>query len=178
MPVWSDILTDRLRLVVITPSLMMLETTTLSRLLGAEVPYLWPPEHWEPHVFDFMRRQQLEHPETAGWNRYVLLPREPSILIGTLGGFLRCSAEAEIGYSILRPWQRQGLAREGIHALIREVFRTVSVLSISAQTFPDLIASRRVLEKCGFHQAGFGDDQGTIRYCLERSGLPPLAVPC
>lgn len=177
MPDPSDILTDRLRLVAITSSLMTMEPPILSRLLKAGVPDTWPPEHWEPHVFDFMRRQHLEHPETAGWNRYVLLRSAPAMLIGTLGGFLRSASEAEIGYSILAPWQRLGLATEGTRALIRKVFGTPSVLAISAQTLPHLIASRRVLEKCGLAFAGSGDEGGTIRYRIHRLAAEQ-AVPC
>lgn len=177
MPDESDILTDRLCLIAITPPLMTLETATLRRLLRADVPSAWPPEHWEPHVFDFMRRQQIEHPQTAVWNRYVLLRSDPAVLIGTLGGFLKSPAEAEIGYSILPPWHRQGLATEGTRALIRQIFGSPSVRTISAQTMPGLIASRRVLEKCGFAFAGPGDEEGTIRYCLHRQSAAQ-AVPC
>jgi [ribosomal protein S5]-alanine N-acetyltransferase len=89
---------------------------------------------------------------------------QPSILIGTLGGLPRTETEAEVGYGILPPWQRQGLATEGLLALLEEIRRRKSVLTFTAQTFPHLVASVRVLEKCGFAQAGAGDEEGTVRY--------------
>lgn len=163
-----DILTERLRLVAITPPLMDMDPAVLSGLLNAEAPSAWPPEHWEPHVFDFMRRQAIETPWAAGWNRYVLLRAKRPILIGTVGGFPRSGSEAEIGYSILGPWQCRGLATEGTRAIIREILQNERIEALTAQTFPALIASIRVLEKCGFQPAGPGDDEGTVRYRVRR----------
>lgn len=165
----ADILTPRLRLAAITPDLLRLENSGLARHLDVEVPDLWPPEHWEPHVYDFIERQCLDTPHAIGWNRYVVLRSPLPVLVGTLGGFPRTSTETEVGYSILSPWQGQGVATEGLRAMINEIFRTTEVTSISAQTFPHLVGSVRVLEKCGFQQVGSGDDEGTIRYRLARA---------
>lgn len=169
MPFIADILTARLRLAAITPDLLRLENSDLSRQLDAEVPDLWPPEHWEPHVFDFIERQCLDTPHAIGWNRYVVLRSPFPVLVGTLGGFPRTSTETEVGYSILSPWQRHGVATEGLRAVIDEIFRTTEVASIAAQTFPHLAGSVRVLEKCGFQHVGSGDDEAAIRYRLERA---------
>ena len=171
MSLAPDILTQRLRLVAITPALLRLDTPDLSRLIAADVPELWPPEHWEPHVFDFIEKQYRDAPHTAGWNRYVVLRSENPTLTGTMGGFPKTPTEAEIGYSILHPWQRQGLATEGLVALLEEVFSSPRLQTISAQTFPHLVASVRILEKCGFRPAGDGDEEGTIRYRLPRQSF-------
>ncbi|HTV15632.1 MAG TPA: GNAT family protein [Acidobacteriaceae bacterium] len=167
-----DILTERLRLVAITPPLMLMESVILSALLDAEVPDSWPPEHWEPHVFDFMRKQQIRTPWAAGWNRYVLLRSPKPVVIGTLGGFPRTETEAEIGYSILSSWQRRGLATEGTRALIREILSLERIQTLTAQTFPSLPASLRVLEKCGFRFAGPGEEAGSVRYRIDRRDCP------
>ncbi len=163
-----DIFTERLRLVAITPALLRMEDDALSMHLRAEVPGIWPPEHWEPHVFDFLEQQYQKAPETIAWNRYVVLTAERPVLIGTLGGFPHTESEAEIGYSILQPWQQRGLATEGLRALMREIFCNSAIRSITAQTFPHLTASIRVLEKSGFCRDGFGNEEGTIRYRLWR----------
>lgn len=168
-----DILTERLRLVAITPRLMRVEPAALSVLLDAEVPSSWPPEHWELHVFDFIERQWLQTPWAAGWNRYVLFLGEHPVLIGTVGGFPRTQSEAEIGYSILSPWQRRGLATEGIRALMQEILTNERIETLTAQTLPNLIASIRVLEKSGFHPAGPGDEEGTVRYRISRQDCQP-----
>ena len=162
-----DIHTQHLILVAITPSLLRLEPSDLSRLLATDVPEIWPPEHWEAHVLDFIDKQCRETPSTIGWNRYVVLRSQRPVLVGTLGGFPRSATDVEIGYSILPPWQRRGIATEGVKALVTEIFRDARVNVISAQTFPHLVASVRVLEKCGFKHVGCGDDEGTIRYRLE-----------
>jgi [ribosomal protein S5]-alanine N-acetyltransferase len=163
-----DILTQRLRLVAITSPLMRMDSTILSGLLHAEVPSAWPPKHWEPHVFDFMLQQQNRTPWAAGWNRYVLLRGEAQVLIGTLGGFPRTETEAEIGYSILDSWQRRGLATEGVRALMQEILRSECIRTLTAQTLPELRASIRVLEKCGFRLAGPGDEPGSMHYRIDR----------
>lgn len=166
-----DLLTQRLTLVAITPNLLRLDAPALSRLLNVDVPDLWPPEHWETHVFDFIEKQYRNAPHTIGWNRYVVLRLQNPTLIGTMGGFPKSETEAEIGYSILKKWQNRGLATEGIPALLNEVFRSDSVTAVSAQTFPHLVASVRVLEKCGFTHVGPGDEEGTVRYRLQRTAF-------
>ena len=90
------------------------------------------------------------------------------MLIGTVGGFPRSESEAEIGYSILGPWQRHGLATEGARAIMQEILRNERIETLTAQTYPTLIASIRVLEKCGFQPAGPGDDEGAVRYRVSR----------
>jgi len=160
--------TPRLELVAISPDLARLAPAELSALLHARIPESWPPEHWEPHVFEFIAEQFRTAPHTVGWNRYMILRGAEPVMVGALGGFPRSKDEAEVGYSILPEWQKQGLATEGLRALIGEIFEQPEVETISAQTFPSLPASIRVLEKCGFMPAGNGDDEGTIRFRLER----------
>lgn len=163
-----DILTPRLRLVAITPSLLRVEGSALAIAVGAVIPALWPPEHWEPHVYDFLEELYARAPYAVAWTRYVVTRTEPATLIGTLGGFPRTDVEAEVGYGILPPWQRQGLATEGLLALMEEIRRRDEVQTFTAQTYPHLAASVRVLEKCGFALAGPGDEEGTVRYRRNR----------
>lgn len=161
---FPDILTPRLRLVAITPSLLRMESTTLAQRVGAVLPEMWPPEHWEPHVYDFLEELYARAHYAIAWTRYVMTRTVPATLIGTLGGFPRTDEEVEVGYSILPPWQRQGLATEGLLALMDEIRRRKDVRTLTAQTYPQLVASVRVLEKCGFILEGSGDEEGTVRY--------------
>lgn len=166
-----DICTPHLRLVSSAPDLLEADFTgdrsLLSTRLCAIVPPSWPPEHWEPHCLPFLENQFAEHPHTLAWSRYVVLTEAPDTLIGTIGGFPRSTAEAEIGYGILPLWQGRGLATEAALVLINEISRHPGISSISAQTFPHLSASVRVMEKCGMHRAGPGDEQGTVRYRMD-----------
>jgi [ribosomal protein S5]-alanine N-acetyltransferase len=167
-----DIITLRLRLVTITTELMDADAARskqLGVLLSAEVPSFWPPEHWEPHVYAFMKEQALHHPHTVGWNRFVVLNGQRPTLIGTICAFPKGESEAEIGYSVLGPWQRCGFATEGVRAFITELFRGSSLRTLTAQTFPELIPSIGILSKCGFQFVGSGEEDGAVRYRLERS---------
>lgn len=168
----SDICTPRLILKTITFAMMDAEISDigeLSQLINAQIPHEWPPEYREPHVFAFMKRQCAEFPHTVGWNRYLLLRSDPQILIGTVGGFPRSPSEAEIGYAIVPTWQSRGLATEATQAFIAHLFTTDNLSRITAQTFPDLIQSVRVLEKCGFALSEPGDEPNAMRYRLERA---------
>jgi [ribosomal protein S5]-alanine N-acetyltransferase len=173
----SDILTERLRLIAITPQLLRADLIALSQILLADVPSTWPPEHWEPHVFDLLEEQYLTTPVTLSWNRYIVLRTETPTLIGTVGAFAKPEAEAEVGYSVLTPWQCHGFATESLRALLPAILQSDSVQTISAHTYPHLIASIRVLEKCGFRHIGPGQEEGTVRYQLERNqrALPASA---
>ena len=161
---FPDIFTPRLRLVAITPALLRVEGSALSAAVSAQVPAMWPPEHWEPHVYDFLEELYSRAPFAVAWTRYVVARMEPATLIGTLGGFPRTETEAEVGYGILPPWQKQGLATEGLLALMEEIRRRQQIQTFTAQTYPRLVASVRVMEKCGFALAGPGDEEGTVRY--------------
>jgi len=190
-----DICTPRLILKTITFAMMDAEISDLSelsRLIDAQIPREWPPEYREPHVFDFMKRQCAEFPFTLGWNRYLLFRSDPQILVGTVGGFPRTASEAEIGYALVPSWQRRGLATEATQAFIAYLFTANNLDRVSAQTFPDLIRSVRVLEKCGFTLSEPGDEPrdepkyehgdelenepNAVRYRLDRTSWQALHV--
>ena len=166
-----DVVTARLRLVAITHEMLDAETVDargLEPLLQARVPAEWPDENWEPHVFEFIRKQYAEHPETLGWHRYVVLPGDDPVLIGAAGAFRKSDEEAEFGYAILKPWQRNGFATEAARAVVEQVFALPGITSVIAHTFPHLVESIRVMEKCGLVPDGAGDEEGTMRYRLVR----------
>jgi RimJ/RimL family protein N-acetyltransferase len=174
-----DLKTARLRLVAITPAMLASEKAAngsfavLGRVLGAEVTAEWPPEHWEPHVYGFIEKQYVEEPRTRGWNRYVLLPQERGwtvghmpgyTLIGAVGGFPKAEGDVEIGYSTVPAFQRRGYATEAARALVEWLLREKDVRSVSAQAYPRLAESVKVMERCGMKFVGDGDDPGTVRY--------------
>ena len=165
-----DIKTARLRLVAITVAMLDAERRAnglLAGLLGAKLTGEWPPEHWEPHVLDFIQKQMENEPRTAGWNRYVLLDGrlwEKPTLIGSVGGFAKPQGDVEIGYSTLPAFQRKGYATEAANGLIKMLFAAEQVRSVCAQTYPSLPESIKVMERCGMTFVGDGDDPGTVRY--------------
>lgn len=166
----DDLFTPRLRLVAITPTLLRLANTELSTMLAVDVPKAWPPEHWEPHVLDLIETQLHKDPQTAGWSRILVLQEERPVAVGVLGGYAKMATEVEVGYSLLTPWHGQGLATEALTEQVAAIFRDgPGTQVIAAHTFPEMIASVRVLEKCGFREAGAGEEPGTVRYELRRA---------
>ncbi len=162
--------TARLRLIAITPAMLDAERRadgSFPRLIDAKVTAEWPPEHWEPHVLNFIQKQMEDDERTAGWNRYVLLKGglwRGNTLIGAVGGFAKPRGDVEIGYSTLPAYQRRGYATEAARALVEMLFADERVQSVSAQTFPRLPESIKVMERCGMCFVGDGDDEGTVRY--------------
>jgi ribosomal-protein-alanine N-acetyltransferase len=190
---FDDIQTLRLDLIAITPESLHIQQrdsaemkTELGTCIGATVPDQWPPEHWEPHVFEFLLKQFAATPELIGWTRYLVL-RHPEneggsrTLIGTCGSWLPNpeTGEAEIGYGVLHGWQRQGYAAEAVRAMLPWLQTRRTIHAFVAQTFPDLYGSIRVLEKCGFEPAGKGYEEGAILFrklvtSLQAGARPPL----
>jgi RimJ/RimL family protein N-acetyltransferase len=163
-----DLTTARLRLVAITPAMLKAEEAangSLAKVLGAEVTADWPPEHWEPHVYHIIEKQYVDEPKTRGWHRYVLLPKaRGSVLIGAVGAFPKLEGDAEIGYSTIPSYQRQGYATEAARALVEWLLTQKSVRTVSAQTYPSLPESIKVMERCGMTYVGPGEDEGTVRF--------------
>ena len=72
----DDLVTSRLVLIAITPASAASEKANdgrLAEITGAAVPGAWPPEHWEPHVFDLLLERFAADPSDVGWHRYVAL---------------------------------------------------------------------------------------------------------
>ncbi len=168
----GDLTTARLRLVAITPAMLKADEAgdgSLAKILGAEVTADWPPEHWEPHVYHFIEKQYEDEPRTRGWHRYVLLPKERGwVLAGAVGAFPKLEGDAEIGYSTIRSYQRQGYGTEAARALVDWLLTQKGVKSVSAQTYPTLPESIKVMERCGMTYVGPGEDEGTVRYQRRR----------
>jgi [ribosomal protein S5]-alanine N-acetyltransferase len=166
-----DILTARLRLVAITPQLLDIQEKSLHLLgdsVGAIVPSGWPNTEWEPHVYAFMRKQWETDPGTIGWHRYVMLPDDGKFtLIGGVGSHPLNETEAEVGYGVLEPWQNRGFATEATRGLIEYLFLS-GRKRVSAQTYPHLVASLRVMQKCGMHPTGPGIEPDTVGYAIDR----------
>jgi len=167
----ADLKVGRLRMVAITPAMLAaeqareLDFAELRRLLGAKLTEEWPPEHWEPHVFEFILKQYEERPETLGWHRYVLLgERKDWTLVGAVGGFPKAEGDVEIGYSTLPEFQRRGHATAAAKKLVEWLLRRKGVRSVSAQTFLRMAESVKVMERCGMVEVGVGDDPETVRY--------------
>jgi ribosomal-protein-alanine N-acetyltransferase len=144
------------------------EREALARGLGVEVPADWPVEHYDKECLDYCLAHLANSPGTPAPMRYMIL-RESNTLIGTFGGGPGKEPGAiVIGYSVLPAYRRRGYASEALTAVIEEAFATEGIDRIIGETYPELAASRGVLEKHGFRFVGDGEGERVIRYVLER----------
>ena len=122
---------------------------------------------WEPHVYRIIQKQ---YDECAGefWLASVCgaggRVGRARTLVGAIGGFPRAQRDVEIGYSTLPAFQRRGYATASARTLVDWLLTQEGVESVSAQTYPRLAESIKVMERCGMSYVGEGDDPGTVRY--------------
>ncbi len=179
--VCADLRAGTLRMVAITAEMLRAEQAEdymlLGELLGAKVTAEWPPQEWEPHVFRYILKQYDEYPETVGWHRYVVLcdgivaglgMGGSKTLVGAVGAFPKMSGDAEIGYSTLPAFQRRGFATACARTLVDWLLQREGVRSVSANTYPRLPESIKVMERCGMTYVGDGDEPGTVKYQRQR----------
>lgn len=167
----ADLKAGNLRLVAITTEMLEAEHSSdmaeLGALLRARLTQEWPPVEWEPHVYRIIQKQYDEWPGSFGWHRYVVLDGglgRPRTLVGAIGGFPRPQGDVEIGYSTLPGFQRRGYATASAQKLVEWLLAQEGVQSVSAQTYPQVTESIKVMERCGMSFVGDGDDSGTVRY--------------
>jgi ribosomal-protein-alanine N-acetyltransferase len=166
----------RLNLVAATANLIKLDIAGrefLSEALGVIVPQSWPPDLYGSAAMRFALTQ-LGNESEQGWSFwYLVTADEPNELSGICGfkGRPDKLGSVEIGYSILKNFQRRGYASEAVEKLVGWAFSHYNVNEVCAETFPHLVQSIRVLEKNGFRRAGAGSETGVIRYAITRSDL-------
>lgn len=141
----------------------------LAALLDAQVPAAWPP----PLIDDTLRftaETLALHPEQAGWWAwYFVRARDRKILgAGGLKGPPLPDGTVEIGYSLFEQFHRRGYATEAASGLIEWAFSHVEVSRVVAETYPELAASIRVMEKNGLTLVGPGSEDRVIRFELTR----------
>ena len=85
-----------------------------------------------------------------------------ALTLGDNGAFIGCAAlnavphGLELGYWIGEAWWGRGYATEAAHALVDHGFRASEVRLVQASCRVINPASRRVIQKCGFHYVGQG----------------------
>lgn len=140
--------------------------------LRAEVPENWPPDLYDRTAMEYALAYLRDHPDAPGWGLWYLLLRDPAggrpTAIGITGFKGKPSSDGmvEIGYSILSQFQREGYASEAVAALVDWAFASGEVRRVIAETYPELVASIRVIEKSGFRFIGPGSEPRVIRYEL------------
>ena len=167
--------TDRLDLVpatIPTVRAALEDPERLGVLLDARVPDSWPPDLLDVSALEWTLGWLRTEGNDPRWGFYwmVLCEPESRVLIGTTGykGNPTPDGTLEIGYGVVTDHQCRGYATEATRALVDHAFGSPDVTRVIAETLPDLEASKRVLEKCGFEFLGEGSETWAIRYELRR----------
>lgn len=85
-----------------------------------------------------------------GFGMWAVEVADSGELIGRQGlGFLDQSPEIEIGYCLARDAWGHGYASESGRAVVRFAFEVVGLDHLAGITYPQNLASQRVLRKCG-----------------------------
>lgn len=163
----------RLRLIGTNKALLFAELQghdALSVAIESIVPRSWPPEHHDSNTINWILRALDESPSSQPWGLYYLVLQASSTVVGVCGfkGPPNSEGHVEVGYSVVEEFRCRGLATEAVKVLIRVAFDK-GVSGVAAETFPSLMPSLRVMEKCGMTSAGDGAEPGTVRYILLRS---------
>ena len=168
----ESLITPRLRLVASTAELVRAEIGNrrdFGRLLGATIPADWPPDEAADALPWFLERLERADPDDIGWYGFygvvVAGAADAPVLVGG-GGCLGPPVDGvvAVGYSVLPSFQRQGYATEIMTAVIDWVERDRRIRQIAAETRTENVASRRLLSRLGFQEAGPGREPDTVRY--------------
>ena len=84
--------------------------------------------------------------------RWAIVPRGTNASVGTIGLTITATAPAtaELGYVIGRAAWNRGLCTDAARTVVDYAFNTLGLAEIRADPLQRNLASRRVLEKCGF----------------------------
>jgi len=174
------ITTARLELVGCTAETLRAEGDDRARfgaLLAARVPESWPPELYDDDARQWTLRAVEESPDAAGWWMYYVVGDEPGgrELVGVVGykGPPTEDGTVEVGYGVLPEYRRRGYATEATRALIDRAFGFPHVTRVVAETYPHLVPSLGVMDRCGLTFAGDGSEEGVVRYELPRERWSP-----
>ena len=166
--------TKRMTLIAATVPLIEADLQGRDQLAGAikaSIPENWPPDLYERQAMEFTLRQLQDEAEKSWsfWYLQTRLPREVEV-IGICGfkGRPDDVGSVEIAYSVLSQFRNQGYASEAVFRLVLWAFSHQNVNQVTAETFPHLRQSIRVMEKNGFIFTGPGSEHGVVRYAVQR----------
>ena len=170
------ILTARMRLVPATVVLAraeLMDRARFAELLSGTVPDQWPPEILADALPAFLDGIETS-PDQVGWFVWYGLIRAPgetdaqTDVLGASAGFRGPPKDgtAEMGYSVLPQFQRQGYAAEMIRALLDWAFAQPNVQRVVAEVAEDNSVSMHLLDRLSFTRIGPGEEPGHIRFVL------------
>lgn len=102
-------------------------------------------------AYSEMLENSLKYPDKYEWYAMWLIELKNGTHIGELCfKGLNSKGVTEIGYGISEEYKNHGYATEAVKAITEWAFENPDVTAIEAETDNENIASKKVLEKCGF----------------------------
>lgn len=104
--------------------------------------------------------------------RWGIIYKENGNFIGSIGlnNLNLWNKKAEIGYELHPEYWRRGIMFEAANAVLQYGFSQLDLFRIGAVTYPENVASNRLLQKLGFRQ------EGLLRGYLYQNGLSHDAI--
>ncbi len=121
----------------------------LAKSLNAKISEGWS-EFGVPVCQFALKQLNLKNTDQEWWT-YFPIHKDNNELIGSCGykGAPDQTGMVEIGFEIVRPYRKRGLATEIVNALIDNAFKYNTVKKVIAHTRNSKGDATRVLEKCG-----------------------------
>ncbi len=76
------------------------------------------------------------------------------VIVGTIGGYDYKDDHIEVGFSVVKGWQGQGIATEALKKVLEYLTDNEGISYVTAWCAAENIGSRRVLERAGMKLAG------------------------
>ena len=108
-----------------------------------------------------VRRARQEAEQGTDYTFFIFLNDGTETLVGgiTLSNIRRRAAQfVNLGYWMGAPFAGKGLMTEAVGLIVPFAFNTLGLHRIHAAFLPNNTASRRVLEKNGFHEEGYAEN--------------------
>jgi RimJ/RimL family protein N-acetyltransferase len=124
--------------------------------------------------------RRLRESDAGGLGFWRIESRADSVFYG-VGGLIRMpdGDDVEVAYRLARAAWGRGVATEAAGALIGHAFGAVGLTRVVAVTYPDNVASQRVLDKLRFERRGLTEYKGvqTTYHVLTQQAWRARALP-
>jgi RimJ/RimL family protein N-acetyltransferase len=132
------------------------------------LPVVYRYQAWVPRSLDdalaFILRYSAQIAiEEGDWRQLGIYHKAHQALIGDCGFRVFEFRQAEIGYTIAPPYQRQRFGSEVVGSLVNHLFEERDLQRLVASTDPANIGSIRILKRIGFRMEGHSPKSVQIR---------------
>jgi RimJ/RimL family protein N-acetyltransferase len=117
-----------------------------------QIPHPYPPGA----AAEFILQARAGNVEGRSLVLVMALKQRPSDAIGCIELSKSGEGEATLGYWLAKPYWKQGLTSEAVRSLLGLAAQVAGLKRVHAVVRAGNLASRRLLEACGFESVGSG----------------------